>query len=425
MKTSIKLSLGSLFAIVFMFPFSAFAAAPGWTLDYICLGADMEITVTGSTGVNKLYEAWQGTLWSSSPTQNDLGTFPSATTDETETISGACAELDSNAPWFILVHNASTDYDSWRITSPNGSGTGSPPSPGNQATYGYKIGFVQPSGETRITAQTSPLQSSITPTQNPTFAFTFVESGNEPILMEFSGVQIKEIEDGIEYNTSAIENTINSTGNLSYNETFPLLTGGAYAWRPYLRSASSTAFVFGEWLTFSVVTQNGLASPYTPLGDNVFSTSTVSTFCEDNFPYDDSSIISMTKTAIPAGLCKVTAFLFIPPDTALTQFSSLSTQIQQAFPFSYMYGIKNTWDQLASSTSNGAPSYTFNFASLGLGSTTPMGNILPNAVAFSSSTVTQYFPAGTFDLLKTLAGLAILLTLFADIFFTVRNLIRT
>jgi len=89
-----------------------------------------------------------------------------------------------------------------------------------------------------------------------------------------------------------------------------------------------------------------------------------------------------------------------------------------------IYSIKNTLDVLIASSTQNAPEYDYNLSNLGIGSTTPLGNILPNVTVLSSSTVTGYFPAGTFDLLKGLAGLAIILTLFADIFFTVKGLPR-
>lgn len=118
-------------------------------------------------------------------------------------------------------------------------------------------------------------------------------------------------------------------------------------------------------------------------------------------------------------------YLFRPSCSSLSVYSAIPNQLNGKFPFSYIAGIKNTWSSLVASTTANSPSYSFNLHDLNIGSTTSLGNVLPNQVVFSASTTKQYFPAGTFDILKTLAGLAIILGLFADIFFGVKNLIKT
>jgi len=72
-----------------------------------------------------------------------------------------------------------------------------------------------------------------------------------------------------------------------------------------------------------------------------------------------------------------------------------------------------------------APDLSYDLADLGIGSTTPMGNILPNITVFASSTVRTYLPDAIFSVLKFLAGLAILLTLIADIFFSTKRMMKT
>lgn len=117
-------------------------------------------------------------------------------------------------------------------------------------------------------------------------------------------------------------------------------------------------------------------------------------------------------------------YLFIPQSNSLTIYSSLIPSLMGKFPFSYVASIKTVWDSLEITTVD-SPAYEYNLADLGIGSTTAMGNILPNFTIFSEDTVMTYFPQETFDILKALAAIAIWLTFFADVFFTVRNMIRT
>lgn len=124
------------------------------------------------------------------------------------------------------------------------------------------------------------------------------------------------------------------------------------------------------------------------------------------------------------GLCVAGVFLFIPSAQTLGQYSQLKDTLGVKFPFSYVVSATDTWKELTASSTANAPTWTYDFGDLGFGSTTPMGNILPNITVFSSSTVTQYFPTGTFDLLRGLASIALILGLIADIFFTSRNLMH-
>jgi len=118
-------------------------------------------------------------------------------------------------------------------------------------------------------------------------------------------------------------------------------------------------------------------------------------------------------------------YLFEPSAATLSAYQTLPAQFSAKFPFSYIAGIQATWNSLAASTTANSPTYAYNFHDLGIGSTTSLGNILPNETVFSASTTKQYFPAGTFNLLKGLASIAIILGLFADIFFGVKGLITT
>jgi len=155
------------------------------------------------------------------------------------------------------------------------------------------------------------------------------------------------------------------------------------------------------------------------------STTTLTSFCDTNLPYDNSSLIQATLTYLPNGLCRFVSYIVIPTTGSLNQFTQLKTDTQARFPFSFITDITNTWETLTASTTLNSPSLEYELFDLGIGSTTPLGNILPNITVFSSTTVKTYFPEASFNIMKGLAAIAILLTLIADIFFTTKNMLKS
>lgn len=168
--------------------------------------------------------------------------------------------------------------------------------------------------------------------------------------------------------------------------------------------------VYGVATTSALNLQQGFLS-------GGLSTTTIASFCEG---ISDGTL----GGTFSYGLCKVSSYVFVPSPESVNQFSSLASTTRGVLPFGYIYKILDAWSSLVASSTQNAPTYSMNFGGLGLGSTTALGNVLPDITAFSSTTVKQYFPPGTFDLLKFLAGLAIFAVLFADIFFTIRNLLK-
>lgn len=123
------------------------------------------------------------------------------------------------------------------------------------------------------------------------------------------------------------------------------------------------------------------------------------------------------------GLCVAGAFLFIPNSETVARFSTLSTTLSTKFPFSYIYSVTDVWGELSASTTLNYQTVTIGLNSLGLGSTSPMGNFLPD-ISISSSTFTTYVPLSIWDALRNLASIAILLTLIMHIFFRSRDLLK-
>jgi len=105
-----------------------------------------------------------------------------------------------------------------------------------------------------------------------------------------------------------------------------------------------------------VVGESALTSPYQPVD-------TTSAFCEGLFPIDDVSIVTATITTLPNALCNMGFFLFVPNQSALTQFTSID--LSDRAPFSYVYDINDLRQDLFNPGSSGSGVIQVPFASFG------------------------------------------------------------
>lgn len=127
------------------------------------------------------------------------------------------------------------------------------------------------------------------------------------------------------------------------------------------------------------------------------------------------------STAIAWPICISFSYLFIPQPSAMAQFAGIPQLLSQRFPFSWFYGIPTTLSTLTASSTETFPVYRFQLQDLGVGSTTAIGNILPDAVVLSTSTVSHYLDDSTRQALRALAAAALWLVFAADVFFTVKH----
>jgi len=124
------------------------------------------------------------------------------------------------------------------------------------------------------------------------------------------------------------------------------------------------------------------------------------------------------------GLCTAFAFLFVPAPNTLDAYPALRDTLATKFPFSYVTSVTDTWDALVASSTANMNGVSIGLHDAGIGSTTPMGNILPNLSVLSVASLETYLSESVWTLLKGLASIAIWLTLILDIFFSARNLIH-
>jgi len=134
-----------------------------------------------------------------------------------------------------------------------------------------------------------------------------------------------------------------------------------------------------------------------------------------------SSISCSTGNFFTDGLCSAGAFLFVPNPNILNQYVGLPSALQSKFPFSWVYAVQTTVGSLSASSTANFGALSFGLGDLGIGSTTPMGNILPNVDVFSTTTLMKYMPIGVWNTGQSLIAISLWLGLIYFIFHDARR----
>jgi len=122
------------------------------------------------------------------------------------------------------------------------------------------------------------------------------------------------------------------------------------------------------------------------------------------------------------GICQAFSFIFIPNPEILNGFIALPALAGTKFPFSWIYGVQNEVSTLSASSTSNMIGLQLNLGSLGVGSTTSMGNILPNFEAFGTSTIETYVSPTEWVYFQDWIAFALWLGLIADVFFLAKRL---
>lgn len=229
----------------------------------------------------------------------------------------------------------------------------------NNSQYGGPDEFY-----TRITSVTSPLSNQATPSTNVQFAFQYYNA--DGTTYAYAGAEIVDITS--QQTLTPVELAIISDGFATYATTTQLRYGNSYMWRPYLRNASSTVFIQGQWITpFGVVSSTGTTSPYI------------------------QSISSTTPSFF--------------------DFVNVPELLRSRVPFSYLFSgiaLLGTIDEIPAS-SNSALVMTFVPPSA---STTPLGIALTNVEMFSTSTITELMGSNVLNSFSNLMAWVMWLSMF-------------
>jgi len=179
-----------------------------------------------------------------------------------------------------------------------------------------------------------------------------------------------------------------------------------------------------QWAPLWRVGSLGFSDPNDPLQ---FATSTLqdsTTAICGNLSTTSTNFLTQLASDFSVGFCSAMAFVFVPSKQSIENFQNLPNIASSRTPFSYAVSIRNTWGQLSASTTGDFASVEIPLGNIGYGSTTAMGNILPN-ISMTSSTLATYLTPGILTALRTLAGITILLGLMLNIYIGIKHLPKT
>lgn len=185
--------------------------------------------------------------------------------------------------------------------------------------------------------------------------------------------------------------------------------GGVHDAINYGSQFYGSGYALGEEFSFNTATyQSALNFTTTPPPFGGYA----STSCAFNMNPFAASTFNLDQCA---------GYLFVPQANGFAAYTTFKDSLNTKFPFSYFASAIQTWNGLQAGNLNQSPTYQFNLHDLNIGGSE---NFLPNTTVFSASTTKQWFPSGSFDLLKGLASAAIWLTFLLYVFFHTRDLMK-
>jgi len=135
----------------------------------------------------------------------------------------------------------------------------------------------------------------------------------------------------------------------------------------------------------SPVDGNTVVSPIPTLSS--FASSSIASNCNQT----GSGFFGSAAADFANGLCVAGAFLFGLPQDVVNQFATIPDTLKQKIPFSYVYEIYGIFSGLTASSTSNLAELVINFPAIG--STTPMGALVPaRIVVLSTTTISTYLP---------------------------------
>lgn len=206
----------------------------------------------------------------------------------------------------------------------------------------------------------SPVNGGLESDTLVTFDFDYWMNDAQTPTITTVGVEVRDITGSFQY--VPVEEEIIASGLSNYEHDLEVATGHLHMWRPYMRNATSTQFIYGQWRNFDVVTRSASSSEYGYDSDGFFGggfpfgsvgTSSiigVNGFCESRFGADSGSLLGRT---FGYGICSGFAFLFIPSQGTLNKFAGLPDLMRTRFPFSYIADFQLLKDEMTNAVYGG------------------------------------------------------------------------
>jgi len=126
-------------------------------------------------------------------------------------------------------------------------------------------------------------------------------------------------------------------------------------------------------------------------------TSTVATFCNQNFATTTGGFLAGIGQDISLGLCKVTAFLFIPNQNAVQSFYNNMDNLKTRFPFAWVVDAREIYNTYVATTTDNFFDITINLATSG-----PMLGLPPEVPLLNKTIITSFMSDNMRNAFKTL-----------------------
>lgn len=278
----------------------------------------------------------------------------------------------------------------------------------------YWEAFTPPSTETRITEIVNPELNDL-PMASTTVNFNFKYwNGNEIVSTAYAEVQ--DITAGIQY--IPIKTAPTASGENTYSENMLLTAENLHMWRAVLDFGTTSPKIYGNWITFDVITPSGQFTPdprfwgeYNPWDIGATSTAlNASTTCA-----------GVDNTFLVHQACEIVAFLFIPPPFANQYITNLVNNFYNAFPFNLLFLGTQTLYELNNfnwSTYTGDEEAVITLAFGEATSTQMIGNI----TLVSKDTISNMIPLSVQSTVRSVLEIAIYLFFVTSLVFGVSKL---
>lgn len=234
---------------------------------------------------------------------------------------------------------------------------GSPDSYPTVRVYGINLDDPIPGGtQTRIVSQDSPTNGETTASEVVSFQFDYFNNDTDELPVIYAGIDVKDMTAGYEY--APVEQDIIISGIGSFSTLLNLEENHLHLWRPYLRNASSTRIVYGQWYSFDVV---GPSAPFESFIDP-----------ETGLPINASS-------------------------TSFWDFLNVPNLLKTKAPTGYIYQIGTIISETNDISATTTPTLTLDFVTASSSITA-----LQNVEVFSYDIVTELIPPSVIVILRTL-----------------------
>jgi len=187
-------------------------------------------------------------------------------------------------------------------------------------------------------------------------------------------------------------------------------------------TGSAPTHYAGPYSSGAPINYGALVFPlvFNPASNSISTTSSL----WSNITVASSSISCNTGNVFSDGFCSAISYLFVPDPQTLGGLFNLASTTESKFPFSWIFGVRTQFQNMSVASSTAMSTLSFNLGSLGIGSTSSMGNILPNTEVFSKNTIETYISPTLWATFQSLIAAALWLLLGGYIFNQARHLAK-